>query len=57
VWSDQSDIGGDILVITQKDKPPLVTAGNLRVSEQAALNKQTSSRVPRIFNWRSPRGF
>jgi hypothetical protein len=55
VWSDETYVGGNLLLVTPRDGPPIVSHGHLgRVADAALTNKQ-ASRVPRIFLWREPK--
>lgn len=55
VWRGNTDVGGNLLLLTPQDSAPFVSAANMGTSERAALVENKRARVPRIFQWREPR--
>jgi hypothetical protein len=55
-WSNAGDIGGGLVVYTPRVGPDVISHGDISSAQKANLAKPMS-RVPRIFNWRIPRGF
>ena len=55
-WEGTDEIGGNLLLITPPDGPPIVSHGSLSNSEPAKLADYRRSRVPSIFSWREPKG-
>lgn len=54
-WDGNTDVGGNLMLITTKTGQPLVTVGNLSRAEAAQIVPEDRGRVPRIFHWREPR--
>ncbi len=55
-WEGNDEIGGNLLLITPADGPPIVSHGSLGASQSAKLADYRRSRVPSIFSWREPKG-
>lgn len=55
-WEGNDEIGGNLLLVTPPDGPPIVSHGSLQTAENARLAEYRRSRVPSIFSWREPRG-
>lgn len=54
-WEGNDEIGGNFLLVTPPDGPPIVSHGSLTTSAPAKLADYRRSRVPSIFSWREPR--
>lgn len=54
-WTGNTDVGGNLMLITTKTGQPLVTVANLSRSEAAQVVPDDHTRVPRIYHWREPR--
>lgn len=55
-WTGNTDVGGNLLVVTPKDGAPIVSHANLSSSDEAVIKRDRGAKVPRIFNWREPGG-
>ena len=56
IWQQATDIGSELLVVSPKDGPAMVTHANLANSEVADLTPNKGVRkIPFIYHWRIPR--
>ena len=56
IWRQATDIGSELLVVSPKDGPAMVTHANLASSEAADLTPNKGIRkIPFIYHWRIPR--
>ena len=54
-WTGNTDVGGNLLVVTPKNGAPIVSHANITRVEKAMIKARRTVKVPRIFNWREPR--
>jgi hypothetical protein len=53
-WTGHTDVGANILLVTAKDTPPIVSHGDLGMQQVARL-APPQLRVPKLYLWREPR--